>query len=193
MLDAKESWNSNIRLGSTVGDAARRSMGLLVVLLFSLLTTTNRSAAGCRWLSVASAALRQKLPLSWLLPFDWRCLLAVATVCCLGSLLFCLTVWCQVSYVLVYVFLVEAGIVRVCAVHHVRRRSYLLPNRPPEAAVWYGMRDFQIHFWVGYFKTRMEKRVHDSRTWENIFIYTEVYTSTQTLQCTSVVFTNKNT
>ena len=48
-------------------------MLLLVELL--LLTTTNSSAAGCQYLSTAAAARRLTLPLSWLPPLLWRCLL----------------------------------------------------------------------------------------------------------------------
>ena len=75
---------------------------LLQLLIELLLTATNSSAAGFRCLSVAAVALRKNCR-SCDTPLFWRCLLAVATVCCLGSLLCCLTVWYQLLYALVYV------------------------------------------------------------------------------------------
>ena len=70
VLEAK-SWGTHIGLGATVGDAACRSMLILVVTLgclgcYLLLllriellrTTTNNSAAGYRCLSVAAVASR---------------------------------------------------------------------------------------------------------------------------------------
>ena len=97
VLEAK-SWGTHIIFGATVGDAACRSMLILVVTLgclgcYLLLllriellrTTTNNSAAGYRCLSVAAVAQRQNLSLSWLPPLVWWWLLAVSPVCCYGS------------------------------------------------------------------------------------------------------------
>ena len=115
VLEAK-SWGTRISLGTTVGDAACRSMLLLVVLSLCISCYTavpHRASADnnkqqCCWLSLSiigssGGTAVKSAALSWLPPLVWRCLLAVATVCCLGSLLCGLTVWYQVLYALVYV------------------------------------------------------------------------------------------
>ena len=84
---------------------------LVVLLLLSCYTAISREAINinnnkqqCCWLSMSIASNGGTAVKSAALVaahLGWRCLLAVATVSFLGSLLCCLTLWYQVLYALV--------------------------------------------------------------------------------------------
>ena len=87
-------------------NAASCGADVVVLLLWfrCCIATTHHRAANdnkqhCCWFSMSMGSSGghwgYNLPPSWCPPLVWRCLLAVATVCCLGSLLCCLTIWYQ--------------------------------------------------------------------------------------------------
>ena len=107
VLETK-SRRTHITLGTAVGGVACRSMMLLVPLSLRVschAAISHKSSAKynkeqCCWLSMSTGSSGGTAVKSADLlvdtPLVWPCLLAVATVCCLGSSLCCLTVWQQV-------------------------------------------------------------------------------------------------